>query len=192
MLPTLVVQVPDGVTTPNLEVRVNGEILPRDRWDAPLPVDPGRHDLEVIAPPRPKQTASLTVGPKADRVTWTATLQASEVPARATPRRPSRCSPPPDTRGPARSSSGSSTASTLALVSGGAGLGGLLLGTISGVVSLGAHSSLVGRCPTYPVCSPADRGALDTLNDRALTSGSHSDRGFARAQTRGAPPESVE
>ncbi|MBX3223829.1 MAG: tetratricopeptide repeat protein [Labilithrix sp.] len=173
---TLVVHVPPPMRSPRVEVRVDGEVLPRDRWGAPTPVDPGAHRIEVIAPPDATRTASVTVGDKGDRVEWSA---GESSPAGASTPEPARApaaalAPVPEANREARGAdvgSGSPTQRTLGLVTGGVGLGGLAAGAIFGVISISAHSSVVGACPSYPVCSSKDRVALDDMNGRAETTG---------------------
>ena len=175
-LSTLVVQVPPAMRSPSVEVRVDGEVLPSDRWGVPFPVDPGTHQVEVVAPPHPKETGTVTVRGKGDRVTWTATAPATvtvaapaaalaPVPAKTGGRRPSL---EPE----------SSSQRTLGLVTGGVGVAGVAAGAIFGVISISAHSSVVGRCPSYPTCSSADRSVLDEMNSRAEMTGTASTISF--------------
>lgn len=167
---SLLVHVPINMKS-NAEVRVDGEIWPKERWDVPWPIDPGVHDIEVIAPPRPKQTDSLTVKPHGDKVDWAVV---SKDPATSPV-------PPLKTEKPKESSDetgGSSTQRTLGLVSLGAGGVGVLGGVVSGLISISAHSALVGRCPGYPNnCIPNDP-ELVTMNDNARLSGNISTISF--------------
>src|SRR5262249_43904745 len=155
--PTLVVHVPTSVRS-SAEVRVDGESLPRDRWDAPVPVDPGTHAVELLAPPNPPETRTVSVA-KGEHTSVLLTLPTSAAtdasPHSSAPRRGER----------------SSSQRTLGLVAGGVGLAGLTVGAIFGVMSISAHSSVVGRCPTYPTCASSDRAALDDSNDRARSTG---------------------
>lgn len=161
-LSTLVVHLPPSLAH-SAEVRVDGDPWPRERLDTPTPIDPGAHEIEVLAPPHPRQSETVTIGARAHRLEWTAKppVAATQAPALAL-----APVPPPDGRG-----APSSPQRTLGLVTGGAGLAGLAAGAIFGVVSLTAHSSLVGRCPTYPTCSSALRDELDEMNGTARTTG---------------------
>jgi hypothetical protein len=162
-VPTLVVHVPAEIRA-SAEVHLDGDPLPRDRWETPVPVDPGSHALELLAPPRPAQTRTVKVakGEHANVV-----LTAPSVPSepgqgasRDEERRPTDAA---ERRpGPQR---------TLGLVAGGAGAVGLAVGAIFGVMSISAHASVVGRCPTYPTCPASDRADLDDLNGRAHSTG---------------------
>lgn len=168
---TLTVVVPTAVRQPGVEVRVDGDALPLERWDVPLPVDPGTHAVEVVAPGRPKQKDAIVVRAGADRVTWTAPVLPVVAPAPAPPPRASSDAPPASSRP-------SSTQRTLGYVLGGTGLAGLAAGSIFGVLSIRTHASLVGQCPAYPRCSSQDQVQLDQLNGRAQTTGNVSTIAF--------------
>jgi hypothetical protein len=178
-LSMLVVHIPPALTSREAEVRLDGELLPRDRWGMPTPVDPGTHQIEVTAPPHPKQSGSVTVRAKGDRVEWTATSPPVE--SAASMRAPAAAlAPVPE--GPIDSLSSepaqSSTQRTLGLVTGGVGLAGVAAGAVFGVISISAHSSVVGRCPSYPTCSSNDRDVLDEMNTRAASTGTASTISF--------------
>ena len=62
--------------TLDMQYRVPGEIVYRDGivvadffWGIPVPVDPGEHALEAVAPRKNKWSAKATVGPSAESVT---------------------------------------------------------------------------------------------------------------------------
>lgn len=149
------------------ELRVDGEPWPRERWDVPWPIDAGQHEIEVIAPPHPKQIESITVHGRGEKATFTANAAAG--PAEPPPQRPTTRMP--EQPRPADEDDTGSSQRTLGLVSGGFGAAGLVAGTIFGVISLSAHSSLVGRCPRYPTCNVADKSALDDMNANAQSAG---------------------
>jgi hypothetical protein len=165
-LPMLVVHVPPSLRA-SAEVRVDGEAWPRDRWEAQVPIDPGPHTIELVAPPHPKETATVS-GARGTVVEWTASSPSppsSEVHA-----------PPPRdvVATPAKASveSGATdTQRTLGFVLGGVGLGALTVGAITGVLSITAHSTVVSHCPTYPSCPSSDRSVLEADNTRAQTTG---------------------
>ncbi|MBX3229846.1 MAG: tetratricopeptide repeat protein [Labilithrix sp.] len=163
---TLLVHVPVSIKA-SAELHVDGEPWPRDRWDVPWPIDAGVHEIELIAPKQPKQIESITVKPRGARAEWSAKLPDAG-PATTTTAPPASLAPSP--RAPGEDDVGS-TQRTLGLVAGGVGVGSAIAGTIFGVISLSAHSSLVGRCPTYPRCNVADKSALDDMNANAQTSG---------------------
>lgn len=164
-LSTIIVHVPVSLRDV-AEVQIDGEPLPKDSWEHPTPIDPGQHTIDFVAPPNPKKTDTIAVRGRADHVEWTAP-KPTEVSPR--PQAPvaavSALPPPPD------SSNVGSTQRMLGVITGGAGLLGLTIGGISGVISLSAHASVTGRCPTYPQCPTSDRASLETMNDNATTAG---------------------
>ena len=169
---SLLIHVPVNLKS-SAEIRVDGDVWPKDRWDLPWPIDPGVHDIEVIAPPRPRQTESVTVKPHGDKADF-AIL--SRDPATSPV-------PPPRTERPKSDSKeaepGNSSQSTLGLVVGGAGAVGVVGGIVSGIISISAHSALTGRCRTYPTgCDGNDRDQLERMNDNAKLSGNISTISF--------------
>jgi hypothetical protein len=166
----LVIHVPAAVDSPELEIRLDGVILPRARWEQSMPVDAGSHEIEIVTPPALKQSSSVTVRGSGERAEWTA--------SRFPP------APPPisnhlDTRSDNLTAIPRSPAQrTLGIVTGAVGVGGVLTGTIFGLVSLSAHSSVLDRCASYPVCPSSDRAVIDDRNDRAAVTGTISTIGF--------------
>lgn len=167
---SLLIHVPVNLKS-SAEIRVDGEPWPKERWDLPWPIDPGVHDIEVIAPPRPRQTESITVKPHGDKADF-AIL--SKDPAT------SPVPPPKNDRTITKESDeGSSGQRTLGLALGGAGAVGVVGGIVAGVISISAHSALTGRCTTYPKgCDPLDRDKLEAMNDNAKLSGNISTISF--------------
>lgn len=169
---SLLIHVPINLKS-SAEIRVDGEIWPKERWDVPWPIDPGMHDIEVIAPPRPKQTESVTVKPHGDKADW-AVLTRDPATSPVPPPKSDR--PKPDAK---ESGEESSTQRTLGLVTGGVGAVGIVGGIVSGIISISAHSALTGRCRTYPRgCDPDDRTNLEGMNDNAKLSGNISTISF--------------
>ncbi len=175
-IPTLVLHIPAslGMTT---EVHVDGETWPRDRWETAVPIDPGMHEIEILTASHPKQMAQVSLRAKGDRLEWTASVPALPKGPAPTSSLAARMAFPP-TRDPERedtwkasSAPQSSTSRTLGVVAGGVGIAGLATGAIFGVISLSAHASLVGRCPTYPRCDVADRPNLQSVNGTAESTG---------------------
>jgi hypothetical protein len=135
-----------------------------------VPIDPGSHEIELVAPPHPKRTTVVTV-PRGGRIEWSAPSPSPGEPAKSEGTRPAterRTLEEPDSTS---TEAPSSTQRTLGLVSGGVGIAGLVTGAIFGVISISAHSSVVGRCPTYPRCSTSDRTVLDDTNAKAENTG---------------------
>lgn len=176
-LPILLLRIPPSIKSSIVEVRLDGESVTRDRWDVPIPVDSGAHEIEVVAPPHPKHKESVTVRGRGERVEWTL-----PEPRPSPERAPAAAlAPVPGESGGRQSLGGkpeSSTQRTLGLVTGGVGLAGVAAGAIFGVLSISAHSAVTGRCPSYPRCSSADRADLDDMNAKAELTGTISTIGF--------------
>src|SRR6185437_2379782 len=47
-------------TAPGLEVKVDDEVIARERWDEPLPLDPGEHNVTATAPARTPWSGTTT------------------------------------------------------------------------------------------------------------------------------------
>jgi hypothetical protein len=150
-------------------VKVDGELWPRERWDTPVPIDPGAHAIELTAREgdrTPRDTHPVTVA-RAEHA------EIDLAPPSEPPRPTHQVEPATSAarRDEAKPETGGGTQRTLSFVVGGAGAAGLVVGAILGVLSLTTHASIVGRCPSYPTCSTTDQAALAPLNDRASAEG---------------------
>lgn len=172
----LIIHVPAWVRTASTAVRVDGELVAKDQWEKPMPIDPGPHEVEVSSPPSPKQAESVTVPGKGARTEWTATT-ADRSPASISP--PSNAlhapvasvEPTKEPRAASPRPPASSSQQSVGLVAGGVGIVGLATSAVFGVLALNAHASVVDQCPTYPTCPASNRAALDTENHDASTYG---------------------
>lgn len=61
-LSRMTILVPSTSDVPGLDVRRDGEQIPRAVWGTPLPVDPGLHTIEAYAPGKKKWTTGVEVG----------------------------------------------------------------------------------------------------------------------------------
>jgi hypothetical protein len=169
-VPTLLIRIPLALR-PTAEVRVDEEPWPKDRWDVATPIDPGTHEIEVLSPPSPKQTETVTLKGKGDRAEWTAA-----VPAKTSSSRPTTGPEPEPERSVARKPASESeepgaSQRTVAFVAGGLGIGGLALGAVFGFQAINDHNAVVERCPTYPSCPESSRAQLERLNTSAENNG---------------------
>jgi hypothetical protein len=80
-LSRLTIVVPPDVDGPDLDVRRDGTVIPRESWNRAIPVDPGPHIIEAHAPGRSSRTLTVVVQGNADNhsVTLTA-LEAAPAP----------------------------------------------------------------------------------------------------------------
>lgn len=151
-LSRLTVRVAPG-SEADLELKLDGEPLLRERWNVAEPVDPGVHEIRATSARRPTATLRVTVRPDAHSAEIV-------VPAIA-------ASPRPIALDEKRTSTTTAVGWTL----GGVGTGVLAVGGVFGILSIADHDSLVDRCPTYPTCAASQRSDLDGLNDSARTKG---------------------
>jgi hypothetical protein len=145
--------------TPGLEVRRDGVVLGEGQWDAPIPVDPGRHVITASAP---------------GRVAWESAIEASEPgktltvavptlleapkpkPARVDPPRPIARPIPPAPAPP----SARDRRQIAGIVTGVVGVIGLGVGTAFGVdaASKAGKSNADGHCDAANFCDTTGLG----------------------------------
>jgi hypothetical protein len=163
-LSTLRIVVPKNIQPTVLEVRIDGAPLPRSQWDLERPIDPGSHALEVGFTGRGHRATTVIVGAKGDHASYVVT--APDPPATIGP--PPATEPATDTTNEGRSSA----QRTVGLVTGAAGIAGLVAGAVFGVLSLNARADVHDTCPAYPHCPmSANMSDLDSKNDSAIHAG---------------------
>jgi len=149
---------------PGFELKIDGTIMPRERWSSGEPIDPGAHQVVAMAP---------------SRTSWTSSVTATEgktnelhVPELVDP------SPPPQKAEAPKPTSSSSTQRTIAITLGGVGVAGLAVGAIAGAMAISASNSAETACPaaTYNFRCPTQAGT-DEWNS-ATTAGNISTVGF--------------
>jgi hypothetical protein len=120
----------------------DGDVVSAAELAVPIPVDPGKHVIEVRAPGKAPWSLTVEIGEGS-------TTKAVEIPALmdATGTPP----PPPGGTGPAPASKNDgSTQRVVALVTGGVGVVGIGLGTFFGVKASSTWSDAKGECKAYP------------------------------------------
>jgi hypothetical protein len=118
--------------------------------NAAFAVDPGRHVVQASAPGREPRVVNFTV------------KNGDNLAIKMSGRRPSASSDATSTE------SDASGQLILGLVVGGIGVAGLAVGSVTGVLALGAKSDAVNACPSYPDRCASD-GSGTRANDRATT-----------------------
>jgi hypothetical protein len=150
---------------PRLRIRVaaqnkatHGFTLSRDdgevgaaQWDNPFPIDPGSVTLSARAPGKKPLSTVVEIPARGGEVT--VDIQPLEDEGAAAGSVPRKVEPAHD-EAPA---SDGSTQRTLAYVAGGAGIVGIAVGSIFGVVSMGKKSDAKSECraPDYKLCTAA-------------------------------------
>ncbi len=163
-LPRIVYQV--GARVEGLEIRRDGVIVGYPQWGAPIPIDPGSHTISVTAPGYKPWSTQITARESTPPVTLVIPeLQPAEAP-RPEPREPL----PPPVR-----ETGLGTQRTLALVAGGVGVAGVVVGSIYGLKSSAKHSDAEPYCYSDGGCWD-DRG-YDAMEE-AVAAGNVSTAAF--------------
>lgn len=147
-----------------LEIKVDDNVIPREKWSSAVPIDPGRHTVTASAP---------------NRTPWSGNAEAAE--GKTTDLAIPELVDPTPPRPVAEARPRSSTQRTLAIAIGGAGIAALAVGGIAGAMSLSARGSAEEACPaaTYAFRCPTVQGADDW--NSATTAGNVSTIGFVVA-----------
>ena len=145
-----------------LEIRREGQLVGRGEWDVAVPVDPGTITVEASAPKKKKWSASVEVAQAGKTVTVT-------VPALedAPPEAVSQTQTPPTTTtsgemaGPVASDTATQAPHHVAwqkpaaLVAGGVGIAGLVLGTVFVLQAKSKYDDSLAECPSSKnLCTP--------------------------------------
>ena len=139
---------------PAVEVRRDGLVVDRGVLGSALPVDPGAHAITASAAGKEPWSGSVTV--EAGPGTTTVRVPALAVVV-VTPAPPSVALTPPASQVPAKAAQGWSTQRKVGLGVGAAGLAGVVVGSVFGVMTLSKVSATKGHCSTAekPRCDAA-------------------------------------
>jgi hypothetical protein len=173
-LSTLTIRAMSGEdSNAHLEIRRDGVALQEAELGAPIPVDPGEHVIEAVAPGKQPWSHKVQVGPNAAKV-------AVEVPAL----KPSTDgAAPPPAAAPATGAAASTTAPpadaapsdtgsarrTTGLILGGAGVVGIGVGAFFGIQASSKWSDAKGKCSDYPYGCNEDATDLRSSAHSAAT-----------------------
>ena len=141
-----------------VRVWVDGVEVPAPEWGKPRPYDVGPHEVIAQDQAGARRRSSVVIAGEAARLTAPIEVAAAPAPAPV-------IGPPPA----GAKDEGSSSLRTAGLVVGGLGIAGLVTGTVTGIVALGASSDLKGACASYPQCPASQRAELTDLDDKAHT-----------------------
>jgi hypothetical protein len=133
---------------PHLEVRRDGVAVQQAELGSPIPVDPGEHVIEAVAPGKQAWTSKVQVAGDAAKVSV-------EIPKLQTSGEPAAAGSSPITTSPENSpppsdASPSSAQKVTGLVFGGVGVVGLGLGAFFGLQASSKWSDAKGKCADYP------------------------------------------
>ncbi|MES1188785.1 MAG: tetratricopeptide repeat protein [Myxococcales bacterium] len=135
----------------HLEVRRDGVALQEAELGSPIPVDPGEHVVEAVAPGKQPWTSKVQVGGDAAKVSVEIPkLQASGEPAAANTATGATVTTDPGNSPPPSDTPSGSAQRTTGLVFGGVGVVGLGLGTFFGLQASSKWSDAKAKCTDYP------------------------------------------
>jgi serine/threonine-protein kinase len=136
----------EAKTVSGLEITRDGERVGPAQWNVPLPADAGEHHVGASAPGREAWQGVVVV--KGPGGTFTATIPTLAPAGGATPAATDlQSSPAPvHVAEPAHARRGLGTQRTVALVAGGAGVVGVVLGTVFGLKSKSDHDEAEKYC----------------------------------------------
>ncbi len=169
-LSNLAVDVPPGNHPDGLEIRRDDTLVGAPEWGVLIPADAGLHTIEAKAPGRKSwsQTITLSDGAATARVT-VPDLPPLPVEPAAPPAPPAVASAHPDEAPPSTREGGSGSAlRVVAFGTGVAGLAGLGVGTVFGLLSMSNHDTAQRQCPAQKptFCTPAgSQSWTDAVND---------------------------
>jgi hypothetical protein len=171
-LSTLTLLMPPEARVPGLQILIDGAPVGTASLGVPMPVDPGQHVVEVIAPGHETSSQDVVVDPNGATHTLNLRALAAVEPAAAAAT-PATSQPPHDA--PHDTGAGLSSQQTVGLVVGGVGVLGLATGAYFGIRTQSAESEAKNHCTNYPTdCSPT---GLDA-NEDAKTFSRYATAGF--------------
>jgi len=151
-VPTLALLLPAGAPQGTFVTR-NGEVLKGVALGLPLPVDPGQYSIVTHAPGAPERETNVTIelGDK-KQVSLEVTVPQNQPAAAATPAPvpalpAAPLAPEPKAQPEAASSQSSGGArNTIAYVIGGVGVGGVAVGSVTGILVFGKKGTVSDNC----------------------------------------------
>jgi serine/threonine-protein kinase len=173
-LSTLTIRAMSGdENDPQLEVRRDGVPLQQAELGSPIPVDPGEHVVEAVAPGRLSWSSKVKVGPDAAKVSVEIPkLKPADAEHPATASAPvvtTTTTTTSTTEPPADKPVNGTAQRTTGLVFGGAGVVGLGLGTFFGLQASSKWSDAKSKCTDYPFNCGAEGTDLRSSAHSAAT-----------------------
>jgi hypothetical protein len=167
-IPTLTIALANLPTDAKATLRLDGQTVPLASLAAPRLLDPGKHEIvvEIEGGGVVRQTIELVERDRREvAIDVAPALPPKVTPKTETPRVPTPTPTPAPEPAPRRDEGSRSRTPTLAYVGFGVAGAGLVLGTVTGLVTLGRGSTLKDECPGG-ACDP--RYADDLSRTRTL------------------------
>ncbi len=174
-LARLTIAVAAGSDVAGLEVKRDGVLVGRAEYGTAIPVDPGPHVIEANAPKKMAWTKNVDVAAKQSDARVTVTL-ADDVSASAPPApAPQFIAPPAAAAAPVPErppSSAGGAQRTIGIVALGAGVVGVAVGSVFGIVAISKNNEALQpqNCPTSRLCTKAGLSLTADANDAATVS----------------------
>lgn len=149
-IPTMQIRIEGAPPGAPFTLQLDGEPLATSATEAPLKVDPGRHELVLTIAGGPSALGALTLG------------EGESKPLVLRLGGPPKSEDLPGSEPPPRS--------PLLWVGLGVGGAGLVAGAVGGALSLARTASIKRQCPTLTTCPPSLQGDIDAANTLANVS----------------------
>ena len=157
-------------TSPHLEVRRDGVALQEAELGAPIPVDPGEHVIEAVAPGKQPWSSKIQVGADAAKVSVEIpALQAASGNPSSSATPAAVTTPAPTGALPADNPNAGSAMRMTGLVFGGVGVVGIGLGSFFGLQASSKWSDAKGKCADFPYGCGAEGQDLQSSAKSAAT-----------------------
>jgi hypothetical protein len=167
-IPRLSISVPRP--TAELEVRRDGLVIGQAEWAGPspaaVPMDPGEHEIVVIAPGKKPWSTKVTLAPDGK----TTSIEAPEL---ATDELAERAPLKPLSNGPSlevMNTHDRNVQRTIGIAIGGAGVVSALIGTPFGFIAISQNKMAAANCPTNNTCQMQGGAESQTAVSDALVS----------------------
>jgi len=172
-LSRLVIDATAASSIAGLEIKRDGVLIGNAQWGMPIPADAGRHDVTATAPGHTAWASKVDLAANAA----TATVHVPALETEPVAAAPAPAAPPPLTAAPAAespapppitpdssSAPGLGAQRTWALIAGGVGVAGVVVGTIFGLTSKSKHDEAAGLCPDPDGAGCNTREGVDAWN----------------------------
>jgi hypothetical protein len=156
-IPTMTVVVSGAAETTPLQVTLDAAIVKSETARLPRKLNPGHHTLTVSAQGFGPATADVTIAEGEDRQVQVA------LPPMAPGEAGKRPEQPAAPQAPLPPTQGTGSVPTLAIVVGGVGVAGLVVGAATAVAATSKHSTLQGEC-NGTICPPSAQGDLNSFH----------------------------
>lgn len=179
-LSRLEIRVPEEARLAGLEIKRDGALVGSAQWGVPLPLDPGEHVIAATAPGRAPWQERVKTGAPGSTVSVNVPKLHEEAaapgaaPVAAAAAAPTVTEQPPAPASASASSSSWPAQRTFALVAGGIGLAGVVVGAVFGLQSMSYHDEAEKLCG--PTTCPTQDGV--DKSDDARRAGTWSTVGF--------------